>query len=152
MDIATNLRSIDVKSASVNGRRICSILAIICLLHKLNSLQKCGIKSDEVSLLFSMLCLKPDVSKSPFSCADLKFLLGYLRDSNMLVISAISYLLPHIGHLSGINWVYAILLIHVLGKVEPFQPPAMDSSKIKWTDEYMRKADIKPTAAIAIFK
>ena len=93
-------------------------------------------------MLFSMLCLKPDVSKYPYSCIDLKFVHAYVHDGDKDVVAALRHFLPFCDF-KGTDWVNAIMLADLLGEVEPFQPPIMDANRIKWADDFTGIPNVK---------
>ena len=155
LSIATHLKSRDVKTPSANGKRMCSVLIIVSLLYKLSADSHVrNIAPNNISGLFSMLCLRPDVTK--FSCTDLKVLQSFIPDASIkdvakALIFFIANILPN-GQLRP-DWVNVIPLVHfLLGKVNPFDPPKMSSKEIKWIDRHISLAKVTSPTAIAISK
>ena len=149
--IATELKSLDVKIPSA---RMCSVLIIICLMHKLctaNHLQGV-ITSIDISGLFSMLCLQPDITKS--SCTDLQFLQSFIpddiiKDAAKALVFFTNYILPY--SLSRLDWIHVIPLVHFfLGEVKPFDSPKLSSKEIKWTDQHISLIRVQSSPAMCI--
>lgn len=143
MEIAHHLRGLEVKSPSANGRRMCSVLIILYLLHELSHhLLKKDTSPEEISMLFSMLCLQPDVSK--FKCLDLQFLIAYIpkdfiKEVTNVLVHFINVLLPVSHNFERAEWFYVIPLIHMfMQEVAPFDPPVMDLKRIMWNDERIK--------------
>lgn len=144
-----------MKTPNTNGRRMCSVLIILYLLYKLylsNHLQRSDINIKEILGLFSMLYLRPDISKC--SCTDLKFLQSYIpddftRDVGRALIYFINIVLP--SSQSRLDWVCVIPLIHFfMGKALPFDAPETDSKKLKWFDQHIVFATIKSPTAVEV--
>ena len=117
------------------------------MLHRLSDKLQ-YFKSDEISMLFSMLCLKPDVSKYPYNCIDLKFVQAYVNDGDKDAVAALEHFLPFCDF-KGTDWVNAIMLKDLLGNVGMFQPPMMDANQIKWADNFTGQANVKYAIASA---
>lgn len=137
IEIANDLRGMEINSSYVNGRRMCSVLIILYLLHKLSDhlLEKGRSTTDEILMLFSMLRLQPDVSKS--ECPDLHFLLRYIpndiiKEVAKVLVHFFNQVSPHVRERA--EWFYVIPLIHVfMHKVEPFDdPPEIDLKRMVW--------------------
>ena len=149
--IATDLKSLNLKTHS---DRMCSVLIIICLMHKLstaNHLQG-AIPPEDISGLFSMLRLWPDIAKS--SCRDLQFLLSFIPDNVIkYAAKALLFFTDHILPLSRLDWIHVIPLIHFfLGEVKPFDPPKLSLQEIKWIDQQIPLAKVKLFTTISISK
>lgn len=140
MDIALHLVSTAVDSSTTNGKRMCSILILLDLLHKLS---ECGKKDivlpDDITMLFQMLCFKPDSHNPPLKLEDLNYLLSFIPDKYYMDVANVlvkftNDILPS-NNLKSIEWLYVVPLIHILKKkIQPFEHPAVTSREIRWNE------------------
>lgn len=135
---------------------MCSVLIILDLLSKILDRLR-GIKPSNISMLFSMLRLQPDISKSPYSCTDLRFLQNYLGERSCRDVAGVlvkfTNLMLSTGIASQLEWVNVIPLIHIFKqRVESFGPPALKYDDICWTDPDLKLLHIKPQTSDAILK
>ncbi len=136
--IADYLMSIEVKTPSTNGRRMCSALIILNLLRKISDhMHEKDLDPSEISLIFSMLYLKPEMHRPAPQCLDLEFLLAYVpRSHHKALANVISFFIKRVlqsDHLKKPEWLYVIPLIHFFSKkVEPFDIPTVTAKRIEW--------------------
>lgn len=138
-DIANHLKSVTVHDSSANGRRICGVLLILKLLFReCDHFLPSDISPREISQLFSMLHLKPDIIQSGPKFSDLNFLTTFIPDQyHVQVAKALTHFTELVLPIADTTpeWVFVIPLIHVFEKrIHPFDVPALTSDTIKWTD------------------
>ena len=130
-------------SVDDNGKRMVSVISIICLLLKLksnNQIKWEAITLKDISVMLSMLVLKPDFSipKSP-KCEELGLLSAIspkarLPDVISAIIQLTNYFICHWGQFK-LEWIYVLPLIHTLkNEAKPFGEPCLNSKEIKWYD------------------
>ena len=153
--IANYLKTIEVKTPSLNGRRMCSVLVILNLLWKLlGHLHASDSDASEISWLFSMLYLKPHIHQPCPKCLDLEFLLDCVPQSHH---KALANILTHFvkfvlqrDDLKKPEWVYVIPLIHFFSKkVKPFDAPAIATARIEWVHSGITHAVKRATSVKA---
>ena len=109
---------------------------------------------NEISQLFSMLRLRPDIGKDSYRCAELQFLqnyipAGYIKEVAKLLVHFTNSILQ--SNLEQVDWVNAIPLIHIFSKkVKQFDIPAMALDEIKWSDGVIAISRMKKPAKVAI--
>ena len=148
LDIAKDLKSSDVYSATDNGRRMCSVLVVLAVLSKASWLlfSSNEISADEISLPFSMLrlCQKPHHSHA----VDLNILMDFVSEKHYVDVARVlavftTKILPSPSAVS--EWVYVIPLVHIFRKkTKPYQDPALVSKDILWSDADIPLSQVKP--------
>lgn len=153
MDIAYRLKTLVVESSSQNGKRMSLVLIVLDLLFKiLGHLHNSQIESFEINTLFSMLMLRPDLSKAK-KFPDLNDVINFIPQDYRKHIAGvlerfINRLLPS-NHMEQTEWVYVVPLMHALdGKLDK----ATSSGSIKWSDDRVRIQNIGKPEANAFFK
>ena len=119
-----------------NGKRIVSVISIICLLLKLisnNQIKMEDITFKDASMMLSMLVLKPDFSISEHpKCEEPGLLFAIISKAHLpRVVSAIieftNYFKCRWGQYNY-EWIYVLPLIHILdNKTTPFGKPLLKS-------------------------
>jgi hypothetical protein len=145
LDIAKHLKSVDINTATDNGRRMCGVLVVTVLLSKV-----LHINADEISLLFSMLHLWQEPGCTEAKCADLNILMDFVSEQHYEEVSEnlVKCANTIIPSASGVSeWIYVVPLIHIFQKkIEPFQSPALTSKDMKWFDPCIRLYQLKNTS------
>lgn len=154
LDIAGHLKSIEVNSPSVNGRRMCSVLIILNLLDKIVAgLHRDDLNSNDISVLFSMLCLKPNLARS--NCDDLDFLKMCIPYSHHKVVADFlvkftNTILPMSNLRRPDDWLYVIPLIHIFENVPTFGSVPLTSNEIKWKDSRINLWKVPQETAVSV--
>ena len=153
MEIVCYLNNLVMKSATENGKRISLVLIVLDLLHKISGqLQASDFAPDEIQILFSMLALRPDLSKSG-KCPDLNDVMNFIPQNYRKHVAAdmayfVNRLLPS-NHLESTEWVYLLPLMHALdGKVDR----AAHSGKVKWEDNQITLSNLGKPVSNAVPK
>lgn len=149
MNIASNLVSMEVDSAFLSGRRMCSVLALLYILH-MHMLNQDLLDPGDISMLFSMLYLRPNIEQ--LKCEDLWLLQSaipardHVRIAHVLVYFT-NFVLPHRIICKDCQWVHVIPLIHILkGKVQPFT--SLYGKEIKWMDDDVKLAVVRQNSSV----
>lgn len=142
MSIAETLSRRHIKVEVDNGKRMSSVIAIMCCLHDMTP--KFFIMEhfsfDEMCLLLSMLHLRPNVDRK--LCLDWEYVTQMIpkdfrevaRDS----VQAFTMHLSHTAHLQRPEWLYSVPLLHLLhGSAKPFQEIERDPTNITWGDNLL---------------
>ena len=148
LSITNDLYSYAVDNAQKNGRRMSSILTILCSLYaiipKYAKMEK--IPYSCISQLLSMLRLMPDVDKR--ECVDYDYLIQLIpgRFRKVARESLIGFIL-HLSHTKLFRvpqWLYSIPLGHFLYEAsKPFEGFNLDPKKIQFEDKYLGFKHIK---------
>lgn len=134
---------------SENGRRIASVLTIMCCFHGMISRR---VKIDQIPLeavsdMLLMLRLMPQLNKN--KCNDLDHLSHLISNKNFMKVVCHSILdfivhLSHSQYLKQPQWLYSVPLLHLLnGKVKPFQKIELNPSEIPWKDREIGLSKIR---------
>ena len=126
-----------------NGKRMVSVISIICLLLELireGQIKWKAINLKDASMMLSMLVLKPDfsISDSP-KCEELRLLSAispraWLPHVVSAIIEFTNYFKSRWGQ-TNYEWIYILPLIHILNnETKPFGKPLLKSKEIKWDD------------------
>lgn len=143
LNIADHVKLVEVHNSTDNGRKMCCVLLILNVLFKISDCYHSeDIKSSQISLLFSMLRLRPHLDQSQaMKFLDLDFLSSFIPDQHHIeVAKALVYFTKQVlpsGNTSP-EWIFVLPLIHFFQKkihIHPFDSPALTSEKINWTDE-----------------
>ena len=139
ISIVKDLCQLAIKGALENGKRMSSVLVLLCCLHHM--IPNC-IKMDQLyrptkSALLYMLRLMPDPMQR--RCLDWEYLLTMIPPKfKKTVYEAVLRFTMDLGHtecLSQPHWLYSVPLVHLLrGTIQPFQELCLDPSKIPWED------------------
>ena len=142
------LYQLEIKGALENGKRMSSVLVILCCLH--NMIPKC-IKRNQLylltkSTLLYMLRLMPDLVQK--RCLDWEYLKTMIPPRfKKTVYEAVLGFTMDLGHtenLSQPHWLYSVPLIHLLGgTIQPFQELCLDPSKVPWEDKVIGLSTIR---------
>ena len=131
-----------------NGRRIVSVIAVICCFHQLipRHLRIEDVKLNYIATILLMLALKPVVEHK--KCIDFDFVLDLIDpNSRKSVAEAISSFCTHLAHsrtLQNPEWLYAVPLLHFLRKdSSPFQIPEINPEKIQFGDKNLGLATVR---------
>jgi hypothetical protein len=138
MKIVYHLNTLEIKSANENGKRVSLVLIILDLLYRISQhLTGAEKESVDCNALFSMLMLRPDLSRSRKN-PDLNDVVNFIpQDYRKHVADALTHfvhqLLPS-NHLEQTSWVYVVPLIHALdGKLD--KATSLGARGIKWVDD-----------------
>lgn len=149
--IIDQLYSKRVELPDENGRRMASVLSLICSLHFLQGvpsvfdINKFSTKS--IESLLSMLLLNPYVDDQ--KCTDLDIVLTMVSRPLLRKVSdALIFICNHISfkkQLSSPQWLYAIPLVHVFVEKDliPFGDLEIELEKIRWSDGHFTLAHIQ---------
>ena len=154
MNTTYHLNSLLVKSSTENGKKMCLILIILDLLFKISRhLQTEEVEPSEINTLFSMLMLRPDLSKAK-KFPDLNYVTNFIPQSYRKHIAEvlahfIDIVLPS-NHLEHTEWVYVMPLMHSLdGKLDM----ATSSDAVKWpTNSRVKLSSMGKPEANAVLK
>ena len=123
-----------------NGRRIASVIAVICCFYQLipHYIKMSDIKLDHIAVILSMLALKPVMQHK--KCFDFDFVLDLIDPkSRKSVAEAIRGFCTHLAHsrtLKNPEWLYAVPLLHFLRQdSSPFQTAEMNPERMQWGDK-----------------
>lgn len=120
---------------------MCSVLIILDTLFKMSRFyHRSDIDRSWISLLFSMLRLRPELKQSQApKFLDLTFLSAFIPDPyHREVAKALVYFTEQVLLDGGAKpeWINVLPLIHIFEKrIHPFDSPALTSEKINWTDK-----------------
>lgn len=114
MEIIYQLISLEEYS---NGKRICSGLLLLCLLHNLAKHFR-EIDASDISTIFSMLLLKPTIEQSKPKCEDLRMLntlisIHYQEYVANILVDLVNFILPVREVCVDCQWLHVIPLIHI---------------------------------------
>ena len=154
MSTAYHLNGLVVKSSTENGKKMCLILIILDLLFKISRdhLQAEEVEPFEINTLFSMLMLRPDLSKAK-KIPDLNDVTNFIPQNYRKHIAEvlahfINIVLPS-NHLEHTEWVYVMPLMHSLdGKLDR----CTSSDAVKWTDSHVKLSSMGKPEANAVLK
>ena len=134
-----------------NGRRIASVIAVICCFYQLipHHLRIEDVKLNYIATILLMLALKPVVKHK--KCIDFDFVLDLIDpNSRKSVAEAISGFCTHLAHsrtLHNPEWLYAVPLLHFLRKdSSPFQTAEMNPEKMQWGDKNLNLTTVRSQA------
>lgn len=150
LDVAKRLLSMEVCSSFVNGRRMYFVLVILDLLYRIWIQLLAQDKSlHDISMLFFMLCLKPNIEHSSPEFEDLQLLRKFIPADYWKEIAKILVHFINESSPTDQEWLCVIPLVHIFArKVEPFATPAFLQKQIKWTDPSINLGLIKKNADV----
>ena len=126
LSIVDDLNEFVIGDAKKNGRRMSSVLTILCSLSSIipNYAKMEGIHYDYISQLLSMLRLMPDIVKR--ECVDYDYLMqlipGHFRKVARDSVYRFIIYLSHEKHFDLPKWLYSIPLAHFLYELsKPFE-------------------------------
>lgn len=136
---------------------MCSVLVILGVLFKSSKhfLYSNAINPDETLHLFSLLRLRQEQDQSnALKYGELNIVMDFVSDPFFkAVANMLSHFIDRILHVNSSvqEWICVIPLIHIFKKsIQPFQDPALTSKTIKWTDESINLAQLRPTTMIKL--
>ena len=140
ISIVKDLYQLEIKGALENGKRMSSVLVILCCLHDMIPIY---IKMDQIqpqtkSTLLYMLRLMPDPVQR--KCLDWEYLMTMIpptfKKTVYEAVLGFTADLAHTEYLSKPQWLYSVPLVHLLGgTIQPFQEMCLNPSKVPWVDE-----------------
>ena len=140
LSIVEDLRTRPNNTPEENGRMIASVVAVIHCFYWLipGHLKLENIKFENISMLLSMLALKPVIEDK--KCFDYDYVLALIDPKGRKrVAEAISNFCRHLAHYKTLQkpeWLYAVPLLHFLrNDSSPFQMPELNPEKMQWGDE-----------------
>lgn len=150
LSIVSELHSYDIDNASFNGRRIASVLTIMCSLYALipryTLLESISYKS--ISQMLSMLRLMPDMHHK--RCLDYEYLIqsDLIPEYYWVVVKETLYgFVSHLSHkkfFQAPEWLYSIPLGHFLAGISyPFKEFNLDPERIEFGDRLFGFASIR---------
>jgi len=154
LEIVEELHRTDINgSALFNGRRICSVVTIICCLHRLiisQELDKARVSFRSISQLMFMLRLMPELQHQ--RCIDWEHLQDSLltQDCTSEVFDAIYYFVKHLSCeklFDQYEWLFALPVLHFLKKYsKPFEELILKSHLIPWNSKLGQLDSIRKMA------
>ena len=139
LGIGKCLKSTNISSVTDNGRLMCSVLLILHVLFKVKHYVH-SVNPHEVAFLFTMLCLRPDISSHlNHKCLDLTFLTSNIpQEYHVKIVDELIFFTNQMLPVASLNleWICVIPLIHIFSKrIEPFDLPVFTSNEIQWRDK-----------------
>lgn len=134
MPIVEDLKIKPVSNAHENGRRLFSVVTLLCCVHKMmNSEQHSSIPNTVLISLLEMFSIVPDLESK--HCWDFELMKSSIADhvldhTTKIVYAIASYLVQH-GALNCGVWLRCLPLIHLLLKeIEPFEEIELPPDKL----------------------
>ena len=134
------------QSADANGRRMASVLTIICCLYKIAT-KVDVIPFEHAAALLSMLRLMPDALNEV--CIDWDFVNELLPKTSRIemAFAATHSIVVHLSHNKHFNkpeWLFALPVLHFLNESsEPFQTIEYNPRAIPWGDKIIALGYVK---------
>lgn len=153
LNVGNHLISMDVNFPANNGKRMCSVLVLTHLLHNLSQHDR-DINPGDVSMLLSMLCLKPTTEQNKPKCEELQLLQSFIPVCYHEKIGDIlSRFINHVLHYHETcmqcRWLYVIPLVHIFKrKTLPFA--SMHGRELKWMDDSFVLGVVKQNSSIVV--
>ena len=146
LSLVDELQVKSVNNAEENGRRMASVLAIVCCIYSLvpNPISWANIELNAVAAVLSMLHLQPNLKDRQHS--DLDIVLNLLPEKSRKATSeALCGLCTHLSSRKDLQepvWVRVIPLIHFLQKKsKPFD--SLNPDKIVWENLHLGLKHVK---------
>ncbi len=151
LSIVKQLDGKKIETPLENGRRMLSVVTIMCCISRMVSryIKFCYLLEEHssMSLFLSMLRLWPDQERK--RCIDWEYLdknipAEFRKESYDSVQTFINALSNHADPLSKPEWLYAIPVMHFLkGVSKPFQGFEFDPKKVPFGDKLIRLGAVK---------
>ena len=156
MEIAQQLSEVEIKTPHENGRRMCSVLILLCLLWKVPHFIKYFAKCDDLSGMFSMLYMKPQQSTSKqWTLGELTVLKNfipnrYYAELSDCLVDCINFVITK-RHILDPQWLFVLPLVHIFkGMIEPVEKfdEVKTISDSSWDDKYVKLPPNSRTSAV----
>lgn len=139
--VASHLKSINTTSHRESGRKMYSVLVILCLLKRMIP-EHCRLEAlplEELCSVFDMLCLAPHRVGSQWKSENLDVLLSSIPETAYgelaTCLETFTNLVIERCRLRRLQWLYVLPLIHIFQKkIKPFENPATKFGDIQWVD------------------
>lgn len=149
LEIIDELHCLTVANPFENGRRMSSVLTIICFLDTITPkyLKRDEIPLDNISQLLFMLRLMPDFHPRK-KCIDFDYVLSSIPEKyRVKVHESVTGFAVHFIHkrlLNAPEWLYCLPLVHFLsGKSSPFQELNCNPKDLQFVDMTFGFGNIK---------
>lgn len=140
LSIVQELYSMKIEEPVRNGKRISSVITILCCLHSMipKSIKMDYIHPDRLDEVFCMFWLYADVQSK--RCSDWEIVNELIPGSfRKTAHESVLGFVIHSGHTKHFHrpeWLYAIPIVHFLGgAAKPFQAIEFNPHEIPWGDK-----------------